>query len=51
VALEAMGAGTPVVAHDVGNLPTLIGDGGSSRHTIRAREGSGVPPENCSPTR
>jgi glycosyltransferase involved in cell wall biosynthesis len=28
VALEAMAAGTPVVAHDIGNLPALLGGGG-----------------------
>ncbi|GIG02098.1 glycosyltransferase family 4 protein [Catellatospora citrea] len=28
VALEALAAGTPVVAHDVDNLPALVGDGG-----------------------
>lgn len=28
VALEAMSHGTPVIAHNVGNLPHLIGDGG-----------------------
>lgn len=28
VALEAMSVGTPVVCHDVGNLPQLVGDGG-----------------------
>lgn len=28
VALESMAAGTPVIAHDIDNLPALVGDGG-----------------------
>jgi len=29
VALEAMSHGTPVITHDAGTLPRLIGDGGA----------------------
>jgi glycosyltransferase involved in cell wall biosynthesis len=39
VALEAMSVGTPVVAFDVGNLPTLIGTGTHAGGVIVPRSG------------
>ena len=51
VALEAMSHGTPVIAHDVGDLPRLIGDDGVLVPAGHGSTDCGAPHDGCWATR